>query len=74
MAWYSDVFVSDSNVSYGRRDENRKSETTKLNLLPNERLESFWDALWLAIRTFLCLIVEFFTAEVMLIRKVKPQN
>ena len=26
---------------------------TKLNLLPNERLESFWDALWLGIRTFL---------------------
>ena len=25
-----------------------------MNLLPNERLESFWDALWLGIRTFLC--------------------
>ena len=23
-------------------------------MLPNERLESFWDALWLGIRTFLC--------------------
>ena len=32
-------------------------DTTKFNLLPNERLESFWDALWLGIRTFLCLKV-----------------
>ena len=31
-----------------------KIDTTKFNLLPNERLESFWDALWLGIRTFLC--------------------
>ena len=30
------------------------STPTKFNLLPNERLESFWDALWLGIRTFLC--------------------
>jgi hypothetical protein len=29
-------------------------DTTKFNLLPNERLESFWDALRLSIRTFLC--------------------
>ena len=33
---------------------NYKIDTTKFNLLPNERLESFWDALWLGIRTFLC--------------------
>ena len=26
----------------------------KLNLLPNEPIESFWDALWLGIRLFLC--------------------
>ena len=26
----------------------------KLNLLPNEPIESFWDALWLGIRSFLC--------------------
>ena len=31
--------------------------SAKLNLLPNERLESFWDALWLGIRTFLCFKV-----------------
>ena len=29
---------------------------TKLKLLPNARLESFWDALWPGIRTFLCVI------------------
>ena len=29
-----------------------QDDATKLNLLPNERLESFWDALWLGIRTF----------------------
>ena len=34
--------------------EKYKIDTTKFNLLPNERLESFWDALWLGIRTFLC--------------------
>ena len=34
---------------------NYKIDTTKFNLLPNERLESFWDALWLGIRTFLYL-------------------
>ena len=34
--------------------ENYKIDTPKFNLLPNERLESFWDALWLGIRTFLC--------------------
>ena len=28
-------------------------DTTKFNLLPNERLERFWDALWLGIWTFL---------------------
>ena len=33
---------------------NYKIDTTKFNLLPNERLESFWDALWFGIRTFLC--------------------
>ena len=34
--------------------EKYKIDTTEFNLLPNERLESFWDALWLGIRTFLC--------------------
>ena len=34
--------------------EKQKIDTAKFNLLPNERLESFWDALWLGIRTFLC--------------------
>ena len=29
-----------------------KIDITKFNLLSNERLESFWDALWLGIRTF----------------------
>ena len=33
--------------------EKQKIDTAKFNLLPNERLESFWDALWLGIRTFL---------------------
>ena len=32
--------------------EKYKIDTTEFNLLPNERLESFWDALWLGIRTF----------------------
>ena len=34
--------------------EKYKIDTTKFNLLPNEHLESFWDALWLGIRTVLC--------------------
>ena len=34
--------------------EKCKIDTTQFNLLPNERLESFWDTLWLGIRTFLC--------------------
>ena len=58
MARYSDVFVFDSRVSYCRSDVDSESEITKLNLLPNEHLESFWDALWLGIRMLLCLIVE----------------
>ena len=33
--------------------EDYKIDPTKFNLLPNERLESVWDALWLGIRTFL---------------------
>ena len=37
--------------------EKYKIDTTKFNLLPNERLESFWDALCLGIRTFLCFKV-----------------
>ena len=37
--------------------ENYKIDTAKFDLLPNEHLESFWDALWLGIRTFLCLEV-----------------
>ena len=35
-----------------------KSGIAKLNLLPNERLESFWDALWLGIRRFLCFMLQ----------------
>ena len=30
----------------------------KLSLLPNERLKSFWDALWLGIRRFLYFMLE----------------
>ena len=30
----------------------------KLNLLPSERLESFWDALWLGIQPLLCCVLE----------------
>ena len=33
-----------------------KIDFLKLNLLPNEPIESFWDALWLGIRPFLCFI------------------
>ena len=33
-------------------------DSAKLNLLPNERLESFWDGLWLGIRTFLCFMLQ----------------
>ena len=35
--------------------EKYKIDTAKFNLLPNERLESFWDALWLGIQPFLRL-------------------
>ena len=33
-----------------------KIDFLKLNLLPNEPIESFWDALWLGIRPLLCFI------------------
>ena len=58
MPPYSDVCVFDCSASYCRSDVDSESEITKLNLLANERLESFWHALWFCIRTFLCLIVE----------------
>ena len=51
-----------------------KIDTTELNLLPNERLESFWDALWLGIRPFLCLIEVRLIVEVTLIHKAKSEN
>ena len=38
-------------------DVDAESETTRLNLLPDEHLASFWDALRHGIRPFLCLIV-----------------
>ena len=34
--------------------ETQKLNSAKLNLLPNEPIESFWDALWLGIQPFLC--------------------
>ena len=74
MARYSDIFVSDSRVSDSRRDVDSKSEIAKLNLLPNELLESCWAALCLGIRTFLCLIVKCLVVEITLIQKVKSQN
>ncbi len=49
-------------------------KSKKNNLVPSEHLESFWDALELGSRTFLCLIVECFIVEVLLIRKEKSQN
>ena len=48
-ARYSTVFVF-----YCR--QNVKIDFLKFNLLPNEPIESFWDALWLGIRPFLCFI------------------
>ena len=55
MARYSTVFVFpwESMEIHGSM-EKYKIDTTEFNLLPNARLESFWDALWLGIRTFLC--------------------
>ena len=35
------------------------SNEARRNLLPNEPIESFWDALWLGIRPSLCSIIEF---------------
>ena len=49
-ARYSTVFVF-----YCR--QNVKIDFLKFNLLPNEPIESFWDALWLGIRPLLCFIV-----------------
>ena len=49
-ARYSTVFVF-----YCR--QNGKIDFLKFNLLPNEPIESFWDALWLGIRPLLCFIV-----------------
>ena len=34
------------------------SNEARRNLLPNEPIESFWDAMWLGIQPFLCFIVE----------------
>ena len=34
-----------------------KIDFLKLNLLPETPIESFWDALWLGIRPFLCIIL-----------------
>ena len=36
----------------------RVSYLLKLNLLPKEPIESFWDALWLGIRPLLCFTIE----------------
>ena len=57
VARYSAFFVFKSMENHGnpwKSMEKYKIDTTEFNLLPNERLESFWDALWLGIRTFLC--------------------
>ena len=35
-------------------------DITKINLLPNERLESFWDTLCLGVRAFFCFCHETF--------------
>ena len=50
-ARYSTVFVF-----YCR--QNVKIDFLKFNLLPNEPIESFWDALWLGIRPLLCFMVQ----------------
>ena len=34
------------------------SNEVRRNLLPNEPIESFWDAMWLGIQPFLCFTVE----------------
>ena len=54
-ARYSTVFVF-----YCR--QNVKIDFLKFNLLPNEPIESFWDALWLVIRPFLCFTEIYETA------------
>ena len=51
-------FVDFSSISWFFRrffieiDEKSKNGILKLKELPNERLEGFWGALWLGIRTF----------------------
>ena len=35
-----------------------RTNYVNFDLLPNELLESFWDTLWLGIRTFLCFVLE----------------
>ena len=52
MGRYSAVFVFDDRTSYSRAGTH--SGGRKLNLLPEEPIESFWDALWLGIQPFLC--------------------
>ena len=47
VARYSAVFVFYCT-------QNVKIDFLKFNLLPNEPIESFWDALWLGIRPFFC--------------------
>ena len=47
-------------------------DSAKLNLLQNERLESFWDGLWLGIRTFLCFMVESSCVSLMESAKLNP--
>ena len=49
VARYSTVFVF-----YVGKD----IDHLKFNLLPKASIESFWDALWLGIRPFLCFMVQ----------------
>ena len=57
------------------------SNEARRNLLSNERLESFWDALWLELWPFLlllllllwmCLVAKSVTVQLYLVADTKP--
>ena len=56
MARYSAVFVFSDRKSPSRAGT--PTAGRKLNLLPEEPIENFWDALWLGIQLFLCFTIE----------------
>ena len=61
--WYQKFLISRLAARYSTVfvfycTQNVKIDFLKFNLLPNEPIESFWDALWLGIRPLLCFTLQ----------------